>query len=143
MDITQNHCEKQLKNILVCRLIMSYNEQEFKDNSSGRGVTPHRRYSPRPMETWLNRCDSGTDSIVWMREDDSNMEAWLQNHVISGLKDKISGSPESEIFLISQEIVSILTDPYIFPEFNFCSKSISLLFWRKKKWKRKNGVHRK
>lgn len=68
MDITQNHCEKQLKNILVCRLIMSYNEQEFKDNSSGRGVIPHRRYSPRPMETWLNRCDSGTDSIVWMRE---------------------------------------------------------------------------
>ena len=62
MDITQNHCEKQLKNILVCRLIMSYNEQEFKDNSSGRGVIPHRRYSPRPMETWLNRCDSGTDS---------------------------------------------------------------------------------
>lgn len=47
---------------------MSYNEQEFKDNSSGRGVIPHRRYSPRPMETWLNRCDSGTDSIVWMRE---------------------------------------------------------------------------
>lgn len=69
MDITQNHCEKQLKNILVCRLIMSYNEQEFKDNSSGRGVIPHRRYSPRPMETWLNRCDSGTDSIVWMREE--------------------------------------------------------------------------
>lgn len=48
---------------------MSYNEQEFKDNSSGRGVIPHRRYSPRPMETWLNRCDSGTDSIVWMREE--------------------------------------------------------------------------
>ena len=69
MDITQNHCEKQLKNILVCRLILSYNEQEFKDNSSGRGVIPHRRYSPRPMETWLNRCDSGTDSIVWMREE--------------------------------------------------------------------------
>ena len=69
MDITQNHCEKQLNNILVCRLIMSYNEQEFKDNSSGRGVIPHRRYSPRPMETWLNRCDSGTDSIVWMREE--------------------------------------------------------------------------
>ena len=69
VDITQNHCEKQLKNILVCRLIMSYNEQEFKDNSSGRGVIPHRRYSPRPMETWLNRCDSGTDSIVWMVED--------------------------------------------------------------------------
>ena len=40
VDITQNHCEKQLKNILVCRLIMSYNEQEFKDNSSGRGVIP-------------------------------------------------------------------------------------------------------
>ena len=31
-------------------------------------MIPHRRYSPRPMETWLNRCDSGTDSIVWMRE---------------------------------------------------------------------------
>ena len=69
MDITQNHCEKQIKNILVYRLIMSYNEQEFKDNSSGRGVIPHRRYSPRPMETWLNRCDSGTDSIVWMEEE--------------------------------------------------------------------------
>lgn len=50
VDITQNHCEKQLKNILVCRLIMSYNEQEFKDNSSGRGVIPHRRYSPRPAQ---------------------------------------------------------------------------------------------
>ena len=50
MDITQNHCEKQLKNILVCRVIMSYNEQEFKDNSSGRGVIPHRRYSPRPAK---------------------------------------------------------------------------------------------
>ena len=31
-------------------------------------MIPHRRYSPRPMETWLNRCDPGTDSIVWMRE---------------------------------------------------------------------------
>ena len=63
MDITQNHCEKQLKNILVCRLIMSYNEQEFKDNSSGRGVIPHRRYSPRAVMHDLVRFQSRQYSL--------------------------------------------------------------------------------
>ena len=37
--------------------------------SSGRGEIPHRRYSPRAsLRVSMNRCDSDTDSIVWMRE---------------------------------------------------------------------------
>ena len=30
--------------------------------SSGRGASPHRRYSPRAAKRRRNRCDSGTDS---------------------------------------------------------------------------------
>ena len=42
--------------------------------SSGSGASPNRRYSPRPARcaaepVTLIREDSGTDSIVWMREE--------------------------------------------------------------------------
>ena len=36
--------------------------------SSGQGEIPDRRYSPQARKR-RNRCDSGTDSIVWMEED--------------------------------------------------------------------------
>ena len=47
-----------------------------------------------------------------MREDDSNMDAWSGSHVISELKNKISGSEEPEIFYFFYS-----DKPYIFPEF--------------------------
>ncbi len=38
-------------------------------NSSGQGAIPYWRYSPRPGVSQLNRCNSDTNSIVWMREE--------------------------------------------------------------------------
>ena len=63
----QNASVTELSLVIIKRA--RYNELIKKKISSGQGVIPYRRYSPRPMETWLNRCDSGTDSIVWMREE--------------------------------------------------------------------------
>ncbi len=36
--------------------------------SSGQGEIPDRRYSPRAI-FGMNRCNSDTDSRVWMEED--------------------------------------------------------------------------
>ena len=37
--------QKPLKNIVKCAIIPN----RIKENSSGQGVNPYRRYSPRPM----------------------------------------------------------------------------------------------
>ena len=44
-----------------------YNNLQLNNEPLGRGVIPHRQYSLRAFRG-TNWCDSGTDSIVWMKK---------------------------------------------------------------------------
>jgi hypothetical protein len=48
-------------------IIKLYNKENKKYISSGQGVNPYRRYSPRALVKQI-RCNSEADSIVWMKE---------------------------------------------------------------------------
>ena len=52
-------------------------------SSSGQGAIPYRRYSPRTPLAPI-RCNSGTDSIVWMKEDAVHMTFARESFWISG-----------------------------------------------------------
>ena len=66
--------------------------------SSGQGEIPDRRYSPRTSFTGPNRCDSDTDSIVWMEGDALS----LRLRKIAPGGDILSGVYFSEVFLWTQ-----------------------------------------
>ncbi len=74
--------------------------------SSGRGESPHRRYSPRAI--CMIRCNSGADSIVWMEEDGIFCDAWLWNSIIP------------ELFVFKDILRKIVLRKDILPKNIFC-----------------------